>query len=207
MIPFISAAIAAIVPIMTTVETVCRTVGAVAMAAAAIIDVGRQLGILDPDCSSTELGEQVLCAEQDGIMPENFENQDEYIAQVRAIDVSQYDVDQWDERTKALKAIEFTCRAIADKIGIEAVDSLEGLVRDAEKESPFYTGERVAAYLEASREGALDLTDVSSYLQGNLFSANKANEVRTRMIQAELAKDPAASQAEIERQIDSFTVE
>lgn len=207
MIPFIGAAIAAIIPIMTTVETVCRTVAAVAMAAAAVVEVGRQLGILDPDCSGTELGEQVLCAEQDGILPEDLEDQDEYIARVRAIDVSQYDVDQWDERTKALKAIAFTCRAIADKIGVEAVAPLEGLVRDMEKEDPFYTPERVAAYLDAGREGELDLSEVSGYLQGNILSANKANEIRTRMIQAELARDPSASQAGIERQIDAFSAE
>lgn len=207
MIPFIGAAIAAIGPVLTTIETVCKTVAAVAMAASAVIEVGRQLGILDPDCSGTELGEQVLCAEQNGILPENFGDPDEYIAQVRSIDVSQYDVDQWDERTKVLKAIEFTSRAIAEKIGVEAVEPLEGLVRDIGKEEPFYTTKRVSAYLEAGRKGELDLAGVSGYLHGNILQASKANEIRNQMIQAELAKDPAASPSEIERQIDAFSVE
>lgn len=147
----------------------------------------------------------MLCAQQEGIRPENFADPDEYIARIRSIDVSQYDVDQWDEREKMLKAIEFTCGAIADKIGVEAAGPLEGLVRDLDREAPFYTAERVAAYLEAGREGELDLAEAGSYLQGGISSASRAGEVRAQMIQAELARDPTADRAEIERQIDTFS--
>lgn len=207
MIPFISAAIAAIAPVLAVVEKVCTTILTVTAAASAVIDLGQRLGILDPDCSCEDLGTQVLCAEQDGIRPEDFRNPDDYIARVRAIDVNRYDVDRWDERTKMLKSIEFTSRAIADKIGVSAAGPLEGLVRDVGREDPFYTVDRVTAYLEASREGALDLADVSDYLNGRVWEANRASEIRTRMIQAELARDPGADRAEIERRIDAYTPE
>lgn len=169
--------------ILKTLQTVQQVIGVVA----------KVLDVLNPQDSVSDIGSKALQAEKDGIKPENFDEYQDYINQIRSIQVNPEIATQYSETEKTLTGIAITSHAIEDKLGLPR-DSIGILCCMIALNADYFTDKRINTWLDAG----LDLGKVIAYFSNDLGFADTV-KTEEKLIRLDSAN---RSEYEVEQELE-----
>lgn len=130
----------------------------------ALISLGKALGIIDDATDIEELGNKVIQAEEEGIVPEKYDNYDDYMNDIDDYDVDIEKSELITEEEKINKGIETVTAASIDKfpeVGLEEFFNLAGTNEE------YFTKERMNALGEKITEGMDSVEHIVGFIDGS----------------------------------------
>jgi hypothetical protein len=195
---------AAIVSVFTAAVNIARSVAVIATAvhvvASAVIDVCKQLGLIeDKSLEPAELGEKALAAEEEkGIVPEKFERYVDYVKEIENFNVDESKVDKWSKEEKEQKGFELGTGLLVEKYGTSIAD----VMMEMAKRPDFFTADRAKLYMEKTASNDIDMQEISKFLDGKLKNVDVMTKINEQMIHIESEMNPNNSQLEAQRAIN-----
>ena len=102
--------------IASTVATIGLTLQGLKIFCGAIVSIGKALGLIKTE-KPEDLGDKALQAEEEGIVPENYETYQQYVDAVEEFEVDPEKSALYTEEAKLTKATELSCGVLAEKTG------------------------------------------------------------------------------------------
>lgn len=187
-----------VVEILGLKETVEATIEILRLVADIIEKIAKILGLVDENESVEKIGDKVLQAEEQGIIPENFDTFDEYMKVISEFKLNPSKSRDLEEENKLNRGIEILNEMIEEKLDIKISEFLKEMYTRKE----FFTLERVQTYIEIFSEEGINLGNVSKYLNGEITDSAERRKIDSLMVEAEKKLDPQKSEEEIGNIID-----
>ena len=160
-----------------------------------IVDViGRALGIWGEKETTEEMGDRALQAQEAGIRPENFETYDQYLKEIRGIELDPEKSKKHTTAEKIMAGMGVCYWGLDDKYGKGSGDLITHIVKDHE----YFNEKRLGAYLD----GVRSVADVARYFSGKL-NPDDTNRVCDDLMGVEKQLNPEKSDADIYRDLNA----
>lgn len=160
-----------------------------------IVDViGRALGIWGEKETTDEMGDRALQAQEAGIQPENFETYEQYLKEIRGLELDPEKSKKYSTAEKIMAGMGVCYWGLDGKYGKGSGDLLTHIVKDHE----FFNEKRLGVYLD----GVRSVADVARYFSGKLNPEDNAR-VRDDLMGAEKQLNPEKSDADIYRDLNA----
>ena len=160
-----------------------------------IVDaVGRALGIWGAKETTDEMGDRALQAQEAGIQPENFETYEQYLKEIRGLELDPEKSQKYTMAEKIMAGMGVCYWGLDGKYGKGAGDLLTHIVKDHE----FFNEKRLGVYLD----GVRSVADVARYFSGKLDPDDNAR-MRNDLMGAEKQLNPDKSDADIYRDLNA----
>lgn len=158
-------------------------------AAVKVVDViGRVLGIWGEKETTEEMGDRALQAQEADIRPENFETYEQYLKEIRGLELDPEKSKSYTQAEKIMAGMGVCYWGLDGKYGKGSGDLLTHIVKDHE----FFNEKRLGAYLD----GVRNVADVARFFSGKL-SPDEVNRVGDNLLMAEKKLNPERDYADI----------
>jgi len=167
---------------------------------AIVVAVGKALGIIPEDEVPEELGDRVIQAEAQGIVPEKFDTYAEYMKKVRELEI---DPELSEKSTLEEKRAAFL--TVANKGIEEKLDSKIGLPfwGEVAKNESYFTPERVTSILKEFSSNGMDPAKITDYFEANL-APDERDKVEENLVKSEQNIDADKETDTIYNELDSM---
>lgn len=129
--------------------------------------IGQVLNLFKPDEKVEDVGDHAIQAGEQGVKPENFENFDQYMDELRKFPLDPEKSKQTSSVTKLVAGMGVATLGMEDKFGLERGSMNEVWLLPLAN-SEYFTPERVKTLLE----GGKTIGDVSAYLEKRMSGEN-----------------------------------
>jgi hypothetical protein len=162
--------------------------------------VGKALGIIPEDEVPEELGDRVIQAEDQGIVPDKFDSYAEYMKKVRELEI---DPELSEKSTLEEKRAAFL--SVANKGIEEKFDSKISLLfwGEVAKNNSYFTPERVTSILKEFSSNGMDPAKISDYFKANL-APDERQKVEDCLVKSEQNIDADKDIDSIYNELDSM---
>lgn len=163
--------------------------------AAPIIEaIGRVLDIIKPEEKVVELGDRALQAREDGITPDKFDTYDEYLAEIRSINLDPEKTKKYSEEARIATGIAVSAKALDEKYKLS--DGMGGMLCTlAIADRGYFTDDRLLRMVKMPA----DLGKITSYFSGKLDTSEN-REVGQILTAQEKALHPEKSEKTIKQE-------
>lgn len=188
----IMAAIGAITAAVSILAKIGLAIEGLKVVASVFISIAKALGIIKPKTTPEELGAKAIIAEEDGIIPSNFENMEAYLKHIDSMELDEeraakisYD-DKIDKASKILSAYGI------EKFGENNVDAL---LRAIDGNEEYFTDDRISAISSiisnGIKKGEEILGSVAQFLNPKATNAKEFESAFNNIASIEKAADPS----------------
>lgn len=165
------------------------------VAIVSVVDtIGRALGLWGQEETTEEIGDRALQAQETGIRPEDYERYEDYIKEIRGLELDPEKSKTYTSAEKIMAGMSVCYWGLEDKYGKDTGDLLIHIVKDHE----FFNDKRLGAYLD----GVRNVAEVARYFSGKLNPDDNAR-VRDDLIQVEKQLDPTKTDIDIYRDLNA----
>lgn len=200
-----SAVVGAVSSAISVVGSFVASVGKIVIdgisAISAIIGkIGQALGIIPQNTNMEEFGDKALQASEAGIKPENFDNYQDYINEVKNFNIDPEKSKKFSLEEKQLAATGITVKGIENKFDLKEGSLGDLLTLTALNDGKYFNADRITQMIKSGS----DIEKVTQYFEGNLgFSDKKA--VEKELVKVDQSLDPEKTEDEILAEIDATT--
>jgi len=140
--------------------------------------------VFRPNESVEDMGDRALQAAEAGIRPENFDNWDEYVAQIRDLELRPELSTQFSVEDKHAAGLAVAVRALEEKFGLPS-GAMAFLPLLVASNPDYFNAERMEAVLRVTK----DIASIIDYVDGKLGRADR-QQVEETLVRAGGQLDP-----------------
>lgn len=185
--------------IATSVAIIATSIEAVAKV---VIGVCKELGFIENETSSEELGNLALQAEEADIKPEKFDTYEEYLNEIQQFPLDPEKSKNYTKEEKEMKAMEVSTAILLEKFGIGVAD----LIEQISKHPSYFNEQRTENYLKELSKDNIDMKEIAKFFDGELKSNAAIDEIKSIILDIEEKYNPSKSRDEIEQIIEQEIV-
>lgn len=187
----LSAIIGAVCAIASAALTVAKTLGAIGLAIEgiktvvnAIIAVCKALGLIEEKTEPEELGDKAIQAEEEGIVPKNFDTYEDYVKAVEEFEVNPEKSKIITEEQKLLKASELSSGLLIEKMPGMNIESFPSTLAH-------FSPEKIAAIIDTLKdEKGETFSNIIGVITNKEKDTNKIENGILALVSVEKLLDP-----------------
>lgn len=196
-----SALVGAVSSAISVVGSFCASVGKIAIEAISVVSnvvqaIGAALGIIPKDTNMEELGDKALQASEAGVKPENFDNYQDYINEVKNFKVDPLKSENWSKDEKLLAATGITVKGVEDKFDLKEGSMGDLITLVAMDKGEYFTPERITNYLQTGT----DVQKIAQFFEGDLGIGDK-RAIEKELVKAEQNLSPEKTDNQIKEEL------
>lgn len=157
------------------------------------------LGVIEPDEEVTDVGDKALQAEEDGIIPENFDSYAEYMAAVNSFEIDPEKSEKIDENKKLEKGMEVITATLVERYGDVMMDFIGIISRN-----PAYFEQRMPYLTDMAKTTPTVFSDITRFIQGRITDTEDKEAALNNMFDVEKKVNPDASLADMMKDIEKL---
>ncbi len=159
----------------------------------AVVELGKELGILDKDTDIIELGDKAIQAEHQGKNLEDYDSSAEFVASLDDVETDDVESEKISDEDKLTKGAELVAQLIAEKYDGFDVEKYA----ECQADNPeYFTPERIREFGKLIKEDCEIVNDIVDYINGSEVNIEKRIKDEEVLVGIEKAIDSSISDGE-----------
>ncbi len=187
--------------IASTVATIGLTLQGLKILCGAIVSIGKSLGLIKTE-KPEDLGDKALQAEEEGIVPENYDTYQQYVDAVEEFEIDPEKSAHYTEEAKLTKATELSCGVLSEKTG-EAPEVYSDFFKTAGEFSDYFAPDKndPGRISEIIKSGSDTMKLTTGYFSGKETDPDNMEKAVNAMAAIDHKLYPDRSDTEIRSEI------
>ena len=201
LLTLIAGALSTACKIAATVIKISGVLEVVKIVGRALCEIGQALGILPPDKSMEDIGDQVSQAEAAGITPDKYSSFEDYKKDIENFEVDPEKSKTLTTKDKIQKGLEYEALGFTLKYpGLP----VEEIFKSVAQHYNYFTPERSKALAPYLSENVELIGDIANYMSGKEKDLDKIDSVFDVLTNIEKQVQPGISDSEAQKRITSI---